>query len=281
MTWPKHGAYLLLALAVLLSPATSCSRPPATQNTHHSPGETNAASSVRVVPASTGTTATTLETSTPAPDAGTTDQSATDCTPPASPSLADCRALLTSPGVACDSGFRPARARFVHCKAGDLLCAIRQPAWDHAPVYDAAPPRQAASCLAECERGNGASCMRAAKAFGSAARASKQDDLPKLCAAHFWRQACRLGLPYACDDHPTCAGQFSRRQAFEKLEASCNSKQASWECFYVAHSLEMVWGAGPVKDRRAAYRRVCASHCPAAPRRCYKTMACQVLKLTP
>src|SRR5262245_53253281 len=103
-----------------------------------------------------------------AADAGTSQPSGSGACSPPPPGLADkCGALLMAYAagtpVSCDSGFHARRAGHVHCRPGDLLCAIRMSGWDHAPIYQAAPPEQIAACLSECRAGNGASCVRVAK----------------------------------------------------------------------------------------------------------------------
>ena len=275
----KH--WWLVGLAASLCGVTDCAGPTAARDARSSPAPAATEPSTTLVPPSRDAGTAVSEPRSSPTDAGTSDAAAPSCEQPAAPSLEACRELLAAPKATCDSGFRPAHARFVHCRSGDLVCAIRQPGWDHAPIYDAAPPEQAASCLKECERGNGASCIRVAKALRSTASDASREKLRQACSGHLARQACQLGLPYACQDDPPCPDLPSRGEAFKKLRAACNEQEASWECFYVAHSLEMMWGTGPTKDRKAAYRRVCRAPCPPPPRRCYKTMACRVANLAP
>jgi hypothetical protein len=236
------------------------------------------------------------------PDAGTTSTDAGDvtasaadadaptdggvCSPPPATLAATCSDVLMSYAsgtpVRCDAGFHARHTRFIHCKPGDLMCAVRSAGWDHAPIYQAAPPDQIADCLSECRAGNGASCARITKTLTTAiptANATASVELRGTCADHFQREACRFGLPYSCGDQSPCPDLVpDRRQAFAALEKQCDPKRASWACFYVAHSVEMLWGASASTNGKASYASVCAAGCPAAPERCYKAMACEVFR---
>jgi len=209
----------------------------------------------------------------PVPDAGEAS-----CSERGTPDLDACKALVPAvahPAGGCDKGFRPRHARFVYCSADDLLCVIRRPAWDHAPIYRAATEQQAPACLRECEAGNGASCKRLAKALGEWG----SDDAHRDCARRFAEEACRRGLPYACQEHPACSGEPTRAEAAAQLERACDPVVASWKCFYAAHSREMLWGTGPAAHPKLGFRELCSARCPPSPERCYRPMACAVAAL--
>lgn len=141
--------------------------------------------------------------------------------------------------------------------------------WDHAAVYRPASPGERQDCARECEAGNGASCLRLSRAFGSFAEKAS-------CAEAFRKEACLRGLPQACarasDDEPSPA------RAFASLSALCEQTlKPGWACFYQAHSIEMLWGA-PADARGPDYSKLCASPCPAPPERCYRDIACQIVR---
>jgi hypothetical protein len=148
--------------------------------------------------------------------------------------------------------------------------------WGHAPVYTAPPATEMASCLAECDAGNGASCARVARGF--APRASQASAAERAaCEALFQGQACRAGLPSTCQE-PSCGeDEPTPRQAFDHLDHLCRQGEASWACFYLAHSMEMLWGSGKV-EKRGGFREICAARCPAPPERCYRQMGCEALR---
>ena len=174
----------------------------------------------------------------------------------------------------CDSGFVPRHGPFAHCRPSDLVCIIRSGGWHHAPVYSAATTEQLSACAAECDRGNGASCQRVAKALDDGIAPVPADR--SQCAQLFSARACSLALPLACELQDREGD--SARAAFERLREACTRGEASWDCFYTAHSIEMLWGAG-LGDSKPLYRKICGGRCPAPPKRCYKSMACAILRL--
>lgn len=262
------------ALMLIAASTASCSGPRPTGPTLAEPRPTGPSASASAPrPQAHGTDAGNRNRKQPEP--GTAGVSCAKAAPAALDSCRELARKVAHPASSCDAGFRPRHARYVYCEASDLVCAIRQPAWDHAPVYAAATDAQAPACLRECEAGNGASCARLARAFAKWG----SGDAYRRCATHLEKEACRLGLPSACAEHPACPDEPSRRDAFAELVRACEPAVATWHCFYAAHSREMLWGTGPAADPRGPFRELCAARCPPSPKRCYLQMACAVVSL--
>lgn len=176
----------------------------------------------------------------------------------------------------CDTGFSVKKSRYyVACPANDLLCHLRSSGRHHAASHKAAGNGEVASCAEECLAGNGASCLRTAQFFSQ--RPSAEGP---FCAALFRSKSCQAGLPQACATSSPEETQTAERQAYLAIKERCEKEgKATWSCFYQAHSIEMLWGAGPGEPaRQKLYQKVCRSPCPASPERCYRDIACQVLK---
>lgn len=142
------------------------------------------------------------------------------------------------------------------------------------------PPEEAADCLRECAQAQGASCYRISRAFTPRTADRRDRDARDACRVSFLLRACQLGMAQACKElKASCGnrGDWDERAAFARLESACEPSLASWECFYLAHSTEMMWGT-PLRPRAqtlALFQRVCAASCPPPPERCFRRQACE------
>ncbi len=155
-----------------------------------------------------------------------------------------------------------------------LLCAMRREGWGLAPVYSEPKPAEIASCLEECEAGNGASCERVARTLGSLYDSPSDH---RACVAAFKNRACSLGLPSACAETSCGEGLPSQDEALAHLSDLCTPGEASWACFYLVHSRRMVWGRSTGDKAKTSLQQICSGRCPKAPERCYRQMACEAL----
>jgi hypothetical protein len=269
---PPTVAGLALLLAAL---SLACARPssPGSQPANPDRTETH-------LPAESTPTSPPPSVSTSPPASPPTSASANLCGQPRTPPpRALCLSLLgdvPAQGEACDATFHPHVARYVDCPPGDLICNLRMGLWGQVPVYTTPRLTEITSCLAECDAGNGASCARVARAMASIASRSAAER--EACETHFRELACRAGLPSTCRE-PGC-GEDEPRQARDHLTHLCQPGEASWACFYLVHSRQMLWGGGKTEGREG-YRRLCAARCPPPPGRCYRRMACEALQTAP